>query len=252
MNARVPLPTGTTLGKSFEYGVDINLGLSGAPVWQSIRRMSAFAPTFPKTTESVTSYDDLGATNEDVTGRSFATSFTVQGNRSLTTGLYLPELELLLAASKAKGELAVADIRWYHKPEFGTPNPNDAGRATVTVEASRQNTGDAQNEIFNVSLAGKGEFEKIANPFLGWGATAPVVAGFTPLGAGTGEMVVISGAGLLGATAVTIAGEPVDDMVVMSAASIVIILPADEAGDVPVVVTTPGGSSTPVTYTRAV
>lgn len=250
MNARVPLPAGTTLGKSFEYGIDVNLGLPGTPSWQPIRRISAFAPTYPETTEAVTSYDDLGAANDDVTGRSFATSFTVQGNRSLTTGLYLPEVEAIIAAAKSKGEAAVLDVRWYHKPEFGTPNPNDAGRASVRVSVTRQNTGDAQNEIFAVTLTGKGEFQKIPNPFTGWGATAPQLAGITPLGAGSGELVVVNGAGLLGATGVTVGGLPADEMVVISAASIACILPVDEAGEVPVVVTTSGGESAPFIYIR--
>lgn len=138
MNARVPLPAGTTLGKSFEHGLDINIGLQGTPSWQAMRRMSGFAPTFPETTEPVTSYDDLGASNDEVTGRSVVISFTVQGNRSLTTGLLLPELEALLTAAKSKGEAAVIDARWYHKPEFGTPNPNDAAvRASASLQLAR-------------------------------------------------------------------------------------------------------------------
>ncbi|UOQ58555.1 IPT/TIG domain-containing protein [Leucobacter allii] len=250
MNARVPLPAGHSLGKSFEHGLDINLGLPGSPEWQSVRRMSAWAPTYPETTEAVTSYDDLGASNEDVTGRSFATAFTVQANRSLTTGLYLPEVEVLLAASRAKGEAAVVDVRWYHKPEFGTPNPTDAGRANCRVSVSRQNTGDAQNEILAVTLTGKGEFEKIPNPFTGWGATVPVLAGLTPAGAGTGDLVVLNGAGLLGATSITVDGDPAEDMVVISASSVAFILPVGDAGDVPIIVTTAAGSSAPLTYTR--
>lgn len=250
MNARVPLPAGTTLGKSFEYGVDINLGLPGTPSWQSARRISAFAPTFPETTEGVTSYDDLGASNDEVTGRSVAISFTIQGNRSLTTGLYLPELEALLAAAKSKGDAAVVDGRWYHKPEFGAPNPNDAGRASFRVSATRQNTGDAQNEVYAITLTGKGEFQKIPNPFTGWGATAPQVAGVTPLGAGTGELVVANGAGLLSPTGITVDGIPVDELVSMTAGSVAFIMPAGDAGDVPIVVTTPGGVSTPFTYLR--
>ncbi len=250
MSTRVPLPAGTALGKSFEYGMDVNLGTYDVPVWQAVRRMSAWAPTYPKTTESTTSYDDLGAPNEDVTGRGFATAFTVQGNRSTATGLYLPEIEAILSAAKSKGEAAVLDIRWYHKPESGTPNPNDAGRAFVTVEATRQNTGDAQNEIFSVSLAGKGEFEKIANPFAGWGATAPVISTVLPAAAGDGAMITITGNGFSGATAVTVDGDPVDDFTVIGAATLVAIVPLGDAGTVPIVVTTPGGASAPFAYTR--
>jgi len=248
----VPLPAGTTLGKSFEYGLDINLGLAGAPQWQPLRRMSGWAPTFPKVTSDVATYDDLGATNEDVSGRGFAASFTVQGNRSLTTGLYLPELERLHAAAKAKGEAAVVDVRWYHKPEVGTPNPNDAGRAFVTVELTRQNTGNAETEVFAVSLAGKGEFTPIPNPFSGWGATAPVVSYVGPEGAAEGTLIQISGSGFLGATTMTIDGDAVaaGDFIVANSASIIAQLPAGDAGPVAVTVTTPGGTSPAYTFTR--
>lgn len=250
MSNRVPLPAGTTLGKSYEYGLDINLGTYADPTWQSVRRMSAWQPSYPGTTTDVATYDDLGSTNEDVTGRSFGASFTVQGNRSLSTGLYLPELEAMVAAAKGKGEGAVLDVRWYHKPELGTPNPNDAGRASVTVEITRQNTDNTGVEVKAITLTGKGEFEQIANPFAGWDAVAPSVQSITPAGALSGELVTINGAGLLGATSVTFDTLPADDFQVINGATIVALLPTDTAGDVPVVVTTPGGTSTAYTYTR--
>ena len=107
----VPLPAGTTLGKSFEYGLDINLGTAGSPSWQPIRRISAWAPSYPGTPQDQATYDDLGATNEAITARSFATSFTVQGNRSLTSGLFLPEVEALLAAAGAGDERTARALR---------------------------------------------------------------------------------------------------------------------------------------------
>jgi|SRR6478609_1285054 len=248
----VPLPAGTTLGKSFEYGLDINLGTAGSPSWQPIRRISAWAPSYPATTQDQATYDDLGATNEAVTARSFATSFTVQGNRSLTTGLYLPEVEALLAAAKATVDGAVVDIRWYHKPEIGTPNPTDAGRATCRVEITRQNTGNAEIEVFNVTLTGQGPFESIANPFAGWDVTQPVLASVTPEGEGVGDLVTLTGTGFLGATAVEFGASPATDFVVANGATIIASLPTGSAGSVNVTVTTPGGESNAVAYTRTV
>ncbi|WP_020097385.1 phage tail tube protein [Microbacterium sp. 11MF] len=249
MSNAVPLPAGTVLGKSYEHGIDINLGTYASPSWQPVRRMSGWAPTFPKVTTDVTTYDDRGATNEEVTGRGFAADFTVQGNRSTTTGLYLPELEAIVAAARAKGEGAVLDIRFYHKPETGTPSPNDAGRAQVTVELSRQNTGNAETETFAISLAGKGEYEPIENPFQGWGATVPVVSYVSPPNAGDGDLITISGSGFLGATSVTIDGDEVE-FTAVNGASVIAVVPVGEAGAVPVVVTTEAGASTAFTFTR--
>lgn len=246
----VPLPAGTALGKSFEYGLDINLGTAGSPSYQPIRRISGWAPSYPATTQDQATYDDLGATNEAVTARSFATSFTVQGNRSLNTGLYLPEVEALLAAAKGTGEAAVVDVRWYHKPEVGTPNPSDAGQAFCRVDFTRQNTGNAEVEVFNATLAGQGPFSQIANPFAGWDVTEPVLASITPEGEGAGDLVTLTGTGFLGATSVKFGATEAADFVVASGATIIASLPAGSAGSVNVTVTTPGGASNAVAYTR--
>jgi hypothetical protein len=250
MSNRVPLPGGTVLGKSYEYGCDVNLGTYANPLWQAIRRMSGWQPSYPPTTTDVASYDDLGSPNEDVTGRGFASSFTVQGNRNVNTGLYLPELEAIVAASKGKLEGAVLDVRWYHKPENGTPNPTDAGRSLVTVEVTRSNTDNSGIEVKSVTFTGKGEFEPIVNPFPGWGVTAPTIQAVSPEGAGSGALATITGTGLLGATGITVGGIAVPEFEVISGATIVALLPVDEAGDAPVVVTTPGGVSDPFPFTR--
>lgn len=250
MSTKVPLPTGATLGKSFEYGLDINLGTYADPVWQAVRRISGWAPTYPKTTTDVATYDDLGATNEDVTGRSFAAAFTVQVNRILSTGLYLTEVEALLAAGKGKGDGAVVDVRFYHKPEFGTPNPSDAGRAFVTVEVSRQNTGNSETDVLSVSLAGKGSVEPITNPFTGWGSTVPTLSSATPTAAPAGDLVTITGAGFLGATGVKFGAVSAAEFVVMNGATIVAIMPAGSAGSAPVTVITSAGTSAALAYTR--
>jgi hypothetical protein len=254
MSTAVPLPAGATLGKSYEYGLDVNLGTYADPTWQPFRRISGFNPTDTPTTQDAQTYDDLGATNSDVTGWSWALAFNAQVNRILSTGLYLPEVEYLNARAgdpTAKGELAVADVRWYHKPENGTPNPNDAFRGLATVARTRNNTGaEGAIEVLGFTLTGKGPKEKIANPFAGWDVTAPTIAGITPPGAVTTDIVTITGTGLLGATAVTFDGIAADDFLVFNGSSLVATLPADTAGTVPVVVTTPGGTSAAFNYVR--
>ncbi len=249
---QVPLPAGTTLGKSFEYGVDVNLGTYDNPVWQAVRRMFGYQPTETPTTQDAQTYDDLGAPNSDVTGWGWGLAFNVQVNRSLATGLYLPEVEYLLERTRpdAVAELAVADVRWYHKPAVGTPNPNDAGRGLATVAKTRQNTGpEGAIEVLAFTLTGKGGYTPIANPFTGWGVTAPLVAGVSPEGALDGDLVTITGSGLLGATSVTIDDVPVEFLNI-STTTLVAQMPAGEAGLAEVVVTTPGGVSAPFTFTR--
>jgi len=254
MSTKVPLPAGTTLGKSFEYGLDINLGTSASPIWQPVRRISGFQPTPTPTTQDAQTYDDLGATNSDVTGWSWALAFNVQVNRSITTGLYLEEVEALLARTKpsAKGEAAVIEVRWYHKPEAGTANPNDAGQGVATVAYTRQNTGPAgEIEVLSVTLTGKGPAEEIANPFTGWDDTpAPKIASVSPAGRGAGGMVTIIGTGFLDATDVKFGATSAAAFTVVSATTIVATLPAGAAGSVDVTVITPEGTSPVLAYTR--
>ena len=259
MSNAVPLPAGTTLGKSFEYGLDINLGTESSPDWQTVRRISGFQPTPTPNTQDAQTYDDLGSANSDVTGWSWALAFNVQVNRSITTGLYLPEIEAILARTKpsAKGANAVIEARWYHKPETGEPNPTDAGRGIATVTYTRQNTGpNGEIEVLAITLTGKGPHEEIANPFAGWAVTEPVISsvsasspGTNP--AGTGDQVTITGTSLTGATAVTFDAIAASSFAVVSSTTIVAVLPDDLAGSVPVVVTTTAGVSAAVNYTRA-
>lgn len=249
MNIRVPLPAGTVLGKSFEHGLDVNLASFAAPSWQPFRRISAWLPTYPPATSDVGTYDDFGNPNEAVTGRGFATSFTAQGNRSLATGLLLPELEATIAASKGTLEGAVLDVRWYHKPEIGTPNPNDAGRAFCRVEANRQNPGNAEIEVYAITLTGQGGFTPIPNPFTGWAATPPAVTYVSPVGATDGTLLTITGSGFLTATSVTIDGDPAEFEPV-NGATIIALLPDGDAGTVPIIVTSPAGASPSYAFTR--
>jgi hypothetical protein len=259
MASKVPLPAGSTLGKSFEYGIDVNLGTYDVPVWQPVRRISGFQPSPTPTTQDAQTYDDLGAANQDVTGWSINHSFNAQVNRSITTGLYLPEVEAVLARTgpESKGESAVLDARWYHKPESGAPNPNDAGRGFFTVSTTRQNSGpNGEIEVLSITLTGKGPYDKIVNPFAGWAVTGPTLSSVSAASpatnpAGTGKQVTITGVNLTGATAVTFKAIAASSFAVISSTTIVAVLPSDTAGTVAVVVTTPAGVSAALNYTRA-
>lgn len=245
-----PLPAGTTLGQSFEYGFDINLGTFASPVWQEVRRMSGWAPTFPKVTQDTSTYDDQGAPNEDVSGRGFASAFTVQANRSQTTGLYLPEVEALINASRRDREQAVIDGRFYHKPKTGAAHPTDAGRVLATVELSRQNTGNAEIDVFAVSLTGKGAYTPIANPYVGSATVSPAISAISPSGQVATKLITITGVGFLGATDVKFGATSATAFTVISEATIVATVPTGSAGSVNVTVVTPVGTSPAFAYTR--
>ena len=247
------LPAGSTLGLSYEYGLDLNLGTTEAPVWQPVRRISDFQPTPTPKTQDAQTYDDFGADNADVIGWNTNLSFNVLVNRSSSTGLYVPEVEALLARTRpeAKGEAAVIEARWYHKPESGTPNPTEAGQGFFTVATSRANTGaDGAVERLSVTLTGKGSARTIENPFTGWGDSAPTVSSATPPGAGEDDLVTIIGQHFNGTTAVKFGAANATSFTVVSDATIVATMPAGSAGSAAIAVPNATGTSPTLPYTR--
>lgn len=168
---KVQLPVDYSIQLSHEHGLDINIGTHATPEWQPARRISAFQPAPSQITQDAATYDDQGSPNADVTGTSWVLSFNIQANRSKTTGKHLPEVEALLKRTKpsAIGRDAEIEVRWYHKPDQGTPDPDDAQQGVATVGYSRVNTAaDGSTEVLAVTLTGKGAAEEIANPFTGW------------------------------------------------------------------------------------
>lgn len=165
------LPAGSTLGHSYEYGLDVDTSATETPSWQQFRRISDFQPAITPVTQDAQTYDDFGSPNADKTGESWTLTFSALVNRSITTGLYTPEIEAVLERTKpsAKGEAAVLHVRYYHKPEDGEPNPDDAYEGYATVGVQRANTGaDGAVERFTITLTGKGPRIEITNPFTGW------------------------------------------------------------------------------------
>lgn len=151
----------TQYGFSYEYGVDIWI----TDKWQPIRFISSVNPTVsPKEVDAAT-YDDNGADHPVRVGETPSLSFYVQMHR-LATGNFLPEVEVLLAATRpdAVGSLGVVKVRYYDKPVKGTPNSREAYELTATVSAERASTGNAELSGWNFTLNGQGARKGITNP----------------------------------------------------------------------------------------
>lgn len=255
MSNRVPLPAGTALGRSFEYGLDVNTAPVGQPkVWQRVRRISGFQPSPTPKTFDAQSYDDEGADNAEVTGWSWALAFNVQVNRNVATGVYLPEVEAILARTRpgAVGEAAIIEVRWYHKPSQGAANPTDAGQGFATVAVTRQNTGpNGEVESLSVTLTGKGTALAITNPFTGWPGTAPVLTSAFPQPEPIGGLLTLTGEGFLGATAVRFGAINAPEFVVMGPATIAVVVPPSTPTTSSITVITPGGTSNGIPHTTA-
>lgn len=159
--AASPTTESTQYGFSYEYGVDIKLG----DEWKPIRFISSVNPTVsPKEVDAAT-YDDHGADHPVRVGETPSLSFYVQMHR-LGNGLFLPEVETLLAATRpnAVGSIGVVKVRYYDKPVHGKPNPDEAYELIATVSAERAATGNAELSGWNFTLNGQGPRKKITNP----------------------------------------------------------------------------------------
>lgn len=253
------VPAGTTLGKSYEYGIDVDTTYpaSGAAVWQPVRRISDLQPGVTPKTQDAQTYDDFGSSNADKTGEDWTLGFSVLGNRLASTGEFLPEVQAIIDTTKpsAKGEDAVLHIRYYHKPESGTPDPTDAYEGFATVAVSRANAGaDGAVERLTVTLTGKGPRKEITNPFTGWTATVPTLSSALPSGAAAGAQVTIKGTGfsaVSGAAGVKFGATNATSYTVVDPTTIVAIVPTGTAGSAPIIVTSTAGASTALPYTRA-
>lgn len=251
------LPAGTTLGKSFEYGLDIDTAYPGTtPAWQPMRRIADLNPAPTPKTQDAQTYDDFGADNASKVGESWSLSHSILGNRSKTTGKFMPEIEALIRTTRpdSKDEDAVVHIRYYHKPESGTPDPDDAYEGWATVAVSRANTGaDGAVERLTITYTGKGPRKAIVNPFTGWEAAVPTLSTALPSGAAAGAQVTIKGTGfgpVSGPTGVKFGATNATSYTVVDPTTIIAVVPAGTAGSAPIVVTSPAGASTSLAYTR--
>ncbi|MFC7430980.1 MULTISPECIES: hypothetical protein [unclassified Agrococcus] len=173
MSARVPLPAGTTLGKSHEYGVNVDVSIDGAtePTWQPARRIDNLAPTWTPTTQDIASYDDGGSPNQSVVAWALGLAYQQYGYRSETTGKFLPEIDALIRRSlpDALDGKANVGLQFYHKPDTGIPDPDFGFEAQFRVTWSRVNTAsDGNVEKFAYTCESQGPVRQIPNPFTGW------------------------------------------------------------------------------------
>lgn len=157
----------TEYGFSYEYAVDINTGTLAAPVWQTIRFISAVDPQVTPVTQDAATYEDKGSPNAVKLSESWTLGFTVQVHR-LEAGGFLPEVEKLLelAGPGAVGNAAQGHFRWYDDPAAAgaIPSDNDAFEGFGTVQVNRGQTGNDQIGAWSVTVTGQGRRIAITNP----------------------------------------------------------------------------------------
>lgn len=249
----MPLPTTNPLGSTTaaaKWKLDVDVSASTVPDWR--RLMGCTDSTANPGTvamEDDADYDGDGAGSSSAVGIDWGYTATVRRAPGRATPLiYDPAQEFLRIKGRRKGTQNSAHVRFYEFDPNGGPTV-EAYEGYAAVAWANGGGGPRALSTSTITLTGQGALLEIPHPS-GTGAPVPVITGFAP---GTfpvagGSVGAIIGGGFTGATALTIGGTavPAANWSVLDAGRISLVIPARTAGNQPVIVTTPGGTSAPV------
>lgn len=240
------VPTRTPLGASTlnrKWYLDVNTGTTETPSWVGVFGMLDFKPNLEPTLQDDSDFDSEGYKSQNVTALAWALEFKV-GRKTIegSPTAYDPGQEALRLAGEEMGESNKVHVRWYEMTPDGPRAEAYEGFAAVSW--TPEGGGMDANDSAAVMLTGKGRRNAITHP-----DDADVVATISSLAPNEvaeagGELVIITGTGFTGATAVEVDGVAVDtdDWEVVSDTKIAFIAPAD-TGTVPVTVVNAAGES---------
>lgn len=212
--------------------------------WLPFKGIEDLAVKENATIQTTTDYDSNGfeSFEKTVTG----VKVTVKLRRPVTAGAWDPGQELVRATQFQFGTAARIYLRWYDRN-----NQPEAYSTYALVDWSASKTAAADVEEITVVFTADGTVNSISNP--AGSPQVPVITAFNPAsGAGTGQMLRITGAYFTGVTAAqvksaTVAMTSID---VISDSVIEAILPSQTAGTYAITVTNGAGASAGVNYTR--
>lgn len=241
------VPARTPLGASTPnsmYYLDVDTASSDTnPTWVAVQGITEFQPANAPNLEDDSDFDSGGDQSQTKTAQQRSLVMKV-GRKTLTAdpAAYDPGQEFLRSKDSKIGGANAVHIRYYEMSEGGPRLEAYEGWAAVSWSPD----GGAMTalNIVSVTLTGQGAWKEIAHP-AGGGALAPTVTSLDPASgsAAGGELVMIHGENLSGATAVAFGADPAADFSVVGPTQIAAVTPAGVAGDVDVTVTTPAGTS---------
>lgn len=229
----------TALARRFK--VDVST-VAAPTTWVSLKGINDLNPAISPTLVGSDDYDSNGFSSFEKTMQGWV--LTAKCLRKTSSGVFDPGQELVRAAQLQFGDLARANVRWYDRN--GAP---EAYKGRALVEWVPAKTGVADLDEVTITLTGDGVLSPIANPVSGSTST-PVVSNVDPQGAGTGDVVTVSGSNFTGATSVKFGGTTASFRVLGDSA-IAASLPTGAAGSANVTVTNGTGTSNSYAYTRA-
>lgn len=218
---------------------------SDGVTWLPFLGIHDFAVKENSTIQDVTDFDTNGFVSKEktITGA----VLTVKARRPITAGAWSPGQELVRTAGQFQfGSAVRLYVRWYDRN-----NQPEAFTAYAIVQWSVSKSSVADVEELTATFDTDGTISSIANP--AGSPQVPVITAFSPTsGAGTGQMLRITGAYFTGVTAAQVksAAVAMTSIDVISDSVIEAILPSQAAGTYAITVTNGAGVSTGVNYTR--
>jgi hypothetical protein len=203
--------------------------------------ITALNPQPQPKTRNRSSYAAKGKARPNTYQRDINLGFNVEVVR--TDGVnYQDELQYLID----KAQMLNADNQARFRV-FDTLGADFAFEGVFNLEYSRPNTGDEDAGWFGFAGGSVGGVEAIPNPVAD--AAVPGITSMGPAGQSVGEYITITGQFFTGMTGVTIDGIAVVTPDLVDSRHIIAKIPVAAAGPAPVIVTTPVGASTALSYT---
>lgn len=209
-----------------------------------IKGVNDYNPQVANTEADASAYDTDGWGSTEITLKNWSAS--VKTFVRTEAGVLDPGIKLCRDTQLAFGDQARLWVRSYDR---NTGKEARKGRAIVTYNRSKSGVTDL-DEV-QIDFKGDGALVDIADVAIT--VPAPVVLSATPSGAAAGAQVTITGAnfvGVLTTTGVKFGATNATSWTVVSANTIVAIVPTGTAGSAPITVTNATGASNAFPYTR--
>ena len=229
----------TELARRFRVDISID-----STAWVPVNGVNDFNPQVANTEQDASAYDSDGWGATEITLKNWSAG--VKAFVRTTAGVIDPGLKLCRDTQLQFGDAARLYVRTYDR---NTGKEARQGRAIVSYNRSKSGVTDL-DEV-QIDFKGDGPLLDIADVAVT--VPKPVVLSASPSAAVAGAQVTITGAnfvGVLPTTGVKFGAVNATSWTVVSANTIVAIVPTGTAGSAPVVVTNAAGASDAFPYTR--
>lgn len=206
-----------------------------------IKGVNDYNPQVANTEADASAYDTDGWGSTEITLKNWSAS--VKTFVRTEAGVLDPGIKLCRDTQLAFGDQARLWVRTYDR---NTGKEARKGRAIVTYNRSKSGVTDL-DEV-QIDFKGDGPLTDIEDVAVT--VPKPVVLSATPSGAAQGDQVTITGANFVGVTQVKFGATNATSYTVVSANTIVAVVPAGTAGSAAVTVVNATGTSDAFPYTR--